>query len=202
MADDPDDLIIEYAGEGIDRVSSSISWTLGDNLENLTLTGSATIDGKGNESGNILRGNVADNVLGGVAGNDTLQGGAGNDTYLFGRGDGIDRILENDATPGNSDLALFGEDISQEQLWFRRASNHLEVSIIGSSDKLMVQNWYLGEQYRVERFQIAEGNALLDSQVQNLVDAMASFAPPAAGQTLLSDSQRSALESVIAANWQ
>jgi Ca2+-binding RTX toxin-like protein len=199
---DAGNVVVEYADEGIDRVNSSISWTLDANQENLTLTGSAAIDGTGNELDNVLRGNSGSNVLHGGAGNDTLRGGTGNDTYLFGRGDGIDRIVENDATPGNSDLALFGEGISEEQLWFRRTSNHLEVSVIGSSDKLIVHDWYLGEQYRVERFQTAEGNALLDSQVQNLVDAMASFAPPAAGQTLLPESHRSALESVIAANWQ
>ncbi|MCY1378659.1 Bifunctional hemolysin/adenylate cyclase [compost metagenome] len=137
-----------------------------------------------------------------MAGNDTLRGGAGNDTYVFGRGDGIDRIVESDTTLGNHDLAVFGEGISQEQLWFRRSSNNLEVSVIGSADKLILQNWYLGEQYRVEEFQTADGSTLLDGQVQNLVDAMAAFAPPSAGQTTLPDSYKNALESVIATNWQ
>lgn len=196
------DSIIEYAGEGLDRVNSSISWALGDNLENLTLTGSAAIDGSGNELDNMLRGNAVDNLLWGGAGNDSLQGAAGNDTYLLGRGDGIDRVVENDATADNSDLALFGENISQEQLWFRRTANHLEVSIIGSGDKLIVQNWYLGEQYQIERFQTADGHTLLDSQVQNLVSAMASFAPPAADQTTMPENYQASLASVIAANWQ
>lgn len=114
----------------------------------------------------------------------------------------VDRIVENDATAGNQDLALFGEGISHDQLWFRRSANHLELSIIGSDDKLIVQNWYLGEQYRVEQFKTVDGSTLLDSQVQQLVDAMASFAPPAPGQTALPEGYQTALASVIAANWQ
>ena len=43
---------------------------------------------------------------------------------------------------------------------------------------------------------------LLDTQVENLVAAMAAFAPPAAGQTTLSQSYQDALQPVIAANWQ
>nr|WP_298167691.1 calcium-binding protein [uncultured Pseudomonas sp.] len=202
VVDNPGDVVVEYADEGIDRINSSISWILSDNLENLILTGNAAINGTGNELDNSLHGNVADNVLWGAAGNDTLRGGAGNDTYLFGRGDGVDRIMENDATPGNSDLALFGDDISQEQLWFRRSISHLEVSIIGSSDKFIVHDWYLGQQHRVERFQTSEGKTLLDGQVQNLVDAMASFGVPAGGESNLTADQRAQLDVVIAANWQ
>jgi hypothetical protein len=38
--------------------------------------------------------------------------------------------------------------------------------------------------------------------VDNLVSAMAGFAPPPAGQTTLSASYQASLSSVIAANWQ
>jgi hypothetical protein len=38
--------------------------------------------------------------------------------------------------------------------------------------------------------------------VQNLVDAMAAFAPPAPGQTTLPPEYASQLNPVIAANWQ
>ncbi|MBB6341755.1 Ca2+-binding RTX toxin-like protein [Pseudomonas fluvialis] len=66
----------------IDSVQSSISWTLGNNLENLLLTGSAAINGTGNVLNNKLSGNAANNVLNGAAGADTLNGGLGNDTYV------------------------------------------------------------------------------------------------------------------------
>jgi hypothetical protein len=65
------------------------------------------------------------------------------------------------------------------------------------------KDWYLGAQYRVEQFNTTDGNrTLIEANVQNLVDAMASFAPPAAGQTSLPPDYQSALAPVIAANWQ
>lgn len=205
------DVVTESANQGIDTVQSAVTWTLASNLENLTLTGVAAINGTGNAADNILLGNGATNSLAGAAGNDTLDGGAGadslvggggNDTYVLGRGYGIDTITENDATAGNSDLALFGADISVDQLWFTQSGNNLDVSIIGTEDRFMISNWYLGSQYHVEQFRTNDGKVLLDSQVQNLVTAMAAFSPPAAGQTTLPGDYAASLNTVIAANWQ
>ena len=107
-----------------------------------------------------------------------------------------------DATAGNADVALFGSDIATDQLWFRQSGNNLEVSVIGTSDKFTLNNWYLGNQYHVEQFRTSDGRLLSDSNVQNLVQAMASFSPPPAGQTTLPANYQSSLSSVIAANWQ
>ena len=74
--------------------------------------------------------------------------------------------------------------------------------MIGGTDKLTVSNWYSGSSYHVEQFKTSDGKVLLDSQVQNLVQAMAAFSPPAAGQTTLPASYQSSLNTVIAANWQ
>jgi len=66
----------------IDTVQSSVSWTLGSNLENLILTGTAAINGVGNALNNKIVGNSAANILNGGAGNDSLYGGTGNDIYV------------------------------------------------------------------------------------------------------------------------
>jgi len=81
VVDNAGDAVTENAGEGSDTVQSSISHTLGGNVENLTLTGTVAIDGTGNELNNVLTGNTGANVLDGGAGADTMAGGAGNDTY-------------------------------------------------------------------------------------------------------------------------
>ena len=65
-----------------------------------------------------------------------------------------------------------------------------------------MQDWYLGEQHRVEEFRTSDGGSLLNAQVENLVQAMAAFAPPGAGQTTLPPAYQEALVPVIAANWQ
>nr|WP_254082099.1 Ig-like domain-containing protein [Devosia sp. WQ 349K1] len=88
--DDVGDLVIEYASEGTDRVEASISYSLGDNLENLTLTGNANINGTGNALDNGIIGNAGNNNILGWGGNDTLSGGAGND--VIDGGDGNDTI--------------------------------------------------------------------------------------------------------------
>ena len=69
------DVLIENAGEGTDTVQSSVTLTLAANVENLTLTGAAAINGTGNAAANTLTGNAAANVLDGAAGNDSLRGG-------------------------------------------------------------------------------------------------------------------------------
>ncbi len=93
------DVIVEGAGAGTDSVISSITWTLQPTLENLTLTGSAAINGNGNSAANVLTGNAGNNSMNAGAGNDTVNGGAGNDSLTGSTGD--DRL---DGGTGNDTL--------------------------------------------------------------------------------------------------
>lgn len=86
--DNTGDVITETSAlaSEIDSVFASISYTLGANLENLTLTGGAAINGAGNALANTLVGNSAGNILDGGAGADILNGGVGSDRMIGGLG--------------------------------------------------------------------------------------------------------------------
>jgi Ca2+-binding RTX toxin-like protein len=81
------DIVIEYAGEGIDTVHTYANYTLPDHVEKLILVGVASaISGAGNSLDNTITGNHFDNTLTGGAGNDHLIGGGGPDTLIGGIG--------------------------------------------------------------------------------------------------------------------
>jgi len=87
IADNAGDQAIETnAAGGTDRVQSSVDFSLGANVENLTLTGAANVDGTGNTLDNVINGNGGANILDGDAGDDTLRGGAGVDALHGGIG--------------------------------------------------------------------------------------------------------------------
>jgi Tol biopolymer transport system component len=80
------DRVDEALGNGSDTVLAAVSHTLRANVERLTLTGTAAIDGNGNSMGNLLKGNGGANRLAGGAGADTIDGALGNDTFSGGAG--------------------------------------------------------------------------------------------------------------------
>lgn len=82
VVDNKNDKVVELADEGIDTVQASVSHTLRENVENLSLTGTENLTGNGNALSNVIVGNSGNNTLSGGAGTNTLMGGDGNDTYV------------------------------------------------------------------------------------------------------------------------
>lgn len=96
------DVVYEAFSEGYDTVVSSVTYTLGSDVEALTLTGYAAISGIGNFDDNAITGNAGANVLDGGGGNDTIDGGGGKDTIYGGNGD-------DDLSGGAGNDTLYGE---------------------------------------------------------------------------------------------
>ncbi|MBL0167826.1 MAG: hypothetical protein IPP85_12125 [Propionivibrio sp.] len=122
VVDNVGDVVTENANEGIDLVQSSITYTLTANIENLTLTGTAAINGTGNTLNNALTGNSAANILNGGAGADTLSGGAGNDTYVV--DDVGDLVTEN---------LNEGTDLVQSSITYALGANVENLTLTGTS---------------------------------------------------------------------
>lgn len=95
IVDSMSDVVTEGDAPGMDEVRASVSFTLGDRLENLVLTGSGDIDGDGNLLANKITGNAGANTLNGGAGKDTLIGGGGNDRYVLLLGNGADSVMDS-----------------------------------------------------------------------------------------------------------
>ena len=127
LVDNLADLVLELPGGGADMVRSSVSFTLGADLESLVLSGTAAINGFGNGLANSLTGNAAANLLDGGTEADTISGGDGNDTLVGGAG--VDRLtggLGNDVFRFNN-LAEAGDKVVD----FASGVDWLEVSAAG-----------------------------------------------------------------------
>lgn len=149
--DDLGDMIIEAEDEGFDSVTASIGYTLGANLEKLTLTGSDDLAGTGNALDNTITGNAGANLLRGLNGNDKLSGGAGADTLEGGAGNdkldggtgadsliggtGNDGYTVDDADDTIVELADEGTDSVTATISFTLSAN-LEKLVLGGSVNL------------------------------------------------------------------
>jgi Ca2+-binding RTX toxin-like protein len=122
VVDNVGDTVTELTGAGVDLVTSSVSYTLGDNVEALVLSGVGLINGFGNNLANIVTGNSAANILDGGAGADKLIGGKGNDSYVV---DHIgDTVIE---------LANEGSDTINSLVNYGLGSNQENLTLLGSS---------------------------------------------------------------------
>lgn len=120
------DVTIEQANGGTDRVNSTSSWNLSAYVENLTLTGSASVTGNGNSLANRINGNAGNNVLDGGAGNDTIFGNAGNDRMVGGTGnDTLNGGVGTDTLSGGlgRDMMYGGAGLTRDVFVFNSASD-------------------------------------------------------------------------------
>lgn len=133
IVDNRDDKAIELANEGRDTVISSVSFTLGNHVENLKLVCEAR-NGTGNILANEICGNRQNNTLEGLGGADrlfgdggcdTLIGGAGADRLTGGFGADVFKFDDGDSTPAAFDTITD---------FFRREGDRIDVSAVDANE--------------------------------------------------------------------
>ena len=139
IVDNINDIVSEGVGAGIDTVITFATTTLTGNIENLTLSGAAAINGTGDGNDNLITGNTAKNILLGFGGNDTLDGGAGADTITGGLGNDV-YIVDNIADKV-TELAGEGADTVQTSLLtYTLVANVDNVVLTGTANSIAIGN--------------------------------------------------------------
>jgi Ca2+-binding RTX toxin-like protein len=168
--DNINDLVVEITNGGLDTVNSSVSFSLTNNIENLSLAGISAINGIGNSLDNTITGNSGKNLLQGLGGNDTLNGGDGDDTLeggagidnLFG-GAGIDTFVLNKNSADN--ISDFGVGNDRLQISASDFGGGLRSNVALLSNQLRVGAGQIIAQSSAERFiyNTTNGNLYFDA---------------------------------------
>ena len=116
-----------------------------------------------------LTGQGGNDLLDGGSGDDYLQGGAGNDTYIFGRGYGQDVFGEYDETPGNVDTLKFAADIAPGDVTVSGDNGDLILSIDGTADQIVLQDWFWDDAYKIEQVSFTDGTVWDIAAIEGMV---------------------------------
>ena len=195
IVNDPGVTVEEHAyHSGYDRVIASFSYSLGDGVERLSLSGTADLNGTGNGLANRLDGNSGANILDGGAGHDVLYGGAGDDILRGGTGDdrlvggigsdwleggrGADRFYFRSAAEANGDVVADFSAAQRDRIDLRAIDANSEVS----GDQ---QFWFIGEQAFFSAGQLRFSGGVLQGDIDG--NGVADFAIQINGLTSLTD---------------
>ncbi len=122
------------------------------------LAGDDVLYGDGGDD--TLNGGDGNDILAGGAGNDSLVGDLGSDTYQFAPGSGVDVVNEYTYTDTGVDTVEFTGGINKADLDFLVEGNNLRIQVRGTSDAVVIQNWFSGSSYRVEQFKFSDGTIM------------------------------------------
>jgi Ca2+-binding RTX toxin-like protein len=176
----------------------------GNTLSTYYATGSNSL-AVGNGDDNSLTGGLGDDTLTvGTGTGNTLNGGGGNDTYNFGSAFGQDIItnFSSSATDPHGQIT-FGAGVTDQSLWFAQNGDALEIDLLGTDDKITVQDWFDASAAQVAGIH-AGGMELDNGDVSQLIQAMASFSAhngsfnPGTAVAMPADAT---LQAAITANW-
>lgn len=177
-----------YGGDGNDQLNAYNSGTEGDLLYG--------------EGGNdTLLGSYGSDWLDGGTGDDIITDYAGDDVYVFNAGYGNDHITNFGADTGGD---VVTGNIEPLQMIFARSNYDLTMHLAGSTDNLTIKNWYSADQYKMDAFLANTGDVLMQNEVDQLIQAMATFSANNGGiswEDAVAQRPQD-VEAVLAAYWQ
>jgi len=160
----------------------------------------------GTTGNDTLTGTAGNDIFFASPGTDTLTGGGGTDTYKFGSTFG-QTTINNTGTDGSAPKGEidFGASINHNQLWLKQSGSDLQIDLMGTNDSVTISGWYNGAgttRAQVQSIATSDGSRL-DSQLQQLVGAMASYAAssPSFNPTQSQMPADQTLQVAIAAAW-
>jgi len=198
---DDESRIINVAG-----VFNTVVAGNGDNRFNVTGKNANITAGNGN---NVIVGEIDHLTVG--DGENTIEGnistvklGEGNNHVVVSGimstvkvGHGVNELEFS----GSMGRLVFGSDISPDFLWFQHKEQDLQISVTGSNQLVTLHNWYANIAEQPWNITAGNGSRLFYKNVENLVQAMAAFAPPASATAMFADAELQRLQPVLAANW-
>ena len=174
--DNKGDLVIELAGGGFDSVTSTISYTLTSNVEQLELSGAAVV-GTGNNLDNRISGNDLDNILYGLDGADVLYGGFGNDilyggkssdAYVYATGSGNDLIID-EASVSDTDVLVLSGVTATDIHYFVPADSPLDLVLTFSGGgRVTLQGFMAGNGGSIDRIEFSDGTVWSKAELAGL----------------------------------
>ncbi|WP_448512939.1 proprotein convertase P-domain-containing protein, partial [Photorhabdus laumondii] len=187
-------LTVGHGNNSITDTGRGATMKVGDGNNHIVTSSTMSRVEAGNGDNHIVTSGTMSKVKVGEGNNHIVTSGTMS-TVEVGHGD---NDLEFSARMGN---LVFGKDISPERLWFQHEGQDLQISVIGSRQEVTLHNWYASPAERPGSIMAGDGHRLMDRNVENLVQAMAAFAPPTPATTMLGDVEQQRLQPVLAANW-
>jgi Ca2+-binding RTX toxin-like protein len=122
----------------------------------------------GGSGHDVLHGGRGKDRMVGGTGSDTLNGGEGDDTYIIVRSGSVKQITDQDPNPLNRDTVTFSNLMSTDISAVRRNGQHLEMNFF-SRDQLLISNYFLSGDFKVEAFQFSNGITFGETQLMALI---------------------------------
>ncbi|ADL52807.1 calcium-binding protein [Clostridium cellulovorans] len=85
--------------------------------------------------------------------------GISRENVIYNLGFGVIVIEDDNRAPEIIDTIKFGQDITPGNIVFTKTGIDLEISIVGTSDKIIIKNYYKVEHYKIQEIDFFDGTA-------------------------------------------